>query len=397
MQYNNVQTDWQRFTTLLSAGIINGFTGKSGTVTEPKHGPNRLARQRRTVIPATLPQSWMCIPWASLVERMIAAGRYFPVILQLLPMDRAIYGRSFTQRWYLWQKTLNLYGKNFKKNARSRLTPEGMEEHPDLQGRAVCFRDFVGHRRRMYDDSGHGTHVCGILCGNGRLSGGRYRGMAPGARLAVGKVLDWKGDGSTEAMLEGLDWVLRIRREYGIRIVNISVGIGSLEEQGKETALRDKVEELWASGLLVVCAAGNKGPGDGSISAVGGGSVVTVGCYDGSYALGNPRSCELYSGRGMSGSLIRKPNLVAPGTDIVSCNLNHRNHYGRAGTLYVAKSGTSMATPVVSGAAALAFQKFPDMTNEECKQKLQFTATDLGLPWNRQGWGLLNVERLLDR
>ena len=115
MQYNNVQTDWQRFTTLLSAGIINGFTGKSGTVTEPKHGPNRLARQRRTVIPATLPQSWMCIPWASLVERMIAAGRYFPVILQLLPMDRAIYGRSFTQRWYLWQKTLNLYGKNFKK------------------------------------------------------------------------------------------------------------------------------------------------------------------------------------------------------------------------------------------------------------------------------------------
>lgn len=120
-------------------------------------------------------------------------------------------------------------------------------------------------------------------------------------------------------------------------------------------------------------------------------SWIMAGC------LGNPRSCELYSGRGMSGSLIRKPNLVAPGTDIVSCNLDHRNHYGRAGTLYVAKSGTSMATPVVSGAAALAFQKFPDMTNEECKQKLQFTATDLGLPWNRQGWGLLNVERLLDR
>ncbi len=122
------------------------------------------------------------------------------------------------------------------------MTPEGMEEHPDLQGRAVCFRDFVGHRRRMYDDSGHGTHVCGILCGNGRLSGGRYRGMAPGARLAVGKVLDWKGDGSTEAMLEGLDWVLRIRREYGIRIVNIYVGIRRLEEQRIETAQPDKVE-----------------------------------------------------------------------------------------------------------------------------------------------------------
>lgn len=271
----------------------------------------------------------------------------------------------------------------------------GLEEHPDLKGRAVCFRDFVGHRKRMYDDSGHGTHVCGILCGSGGLSGGRFRGMAPGVMLAVGKVLDRKGDGFTEAMLDGIDWVLQIRKEYGIRIVNISVGIGSLEEKEKEKALQDKIEQLWKSGLLVVCAAGNKGPGDGSISAVGGGSVVTVGCYDGSYALGNPRSCELYSGRGMPGSLIRKPDLVAPGTDIVSCNRDYRGRYGRIGTAYVAKSGTSMATPVVSGAAALAFQKYPYMTNEECKQKMQFTATDLGLPWNRQGWGLLNVAGLL--
>lgn len=68
---------------------------------------------------------------------------------------------------------------------------------------------------------------------------------------------------------------------------------------------------------------------------------------------------------------------------------------GRGRYAYVPKSGTSMATPVVAGAAALAFQKYPRMTNEECKRKLQYTASDLGLPWNRQGWGLLNVERLL--
>ena len=61
----------------------------------------------------------------------------------------------------------------------------------------------------------------------------------------------------------------------------------------------------------------------------------------------------------------------------------------------MAKSGTSMATPIVSGAAALAMEKFPWMTNEECKQKLQYTATDLHLPWNQQGWGMLNVGRLL--
>lgn len=269
----------------------------------------------------------------------------------------------------------------------------GMGGHPDLTGRAVCFRDFVGRGERIYDDSGHGTHVCGILCGSGALSAGRYRGMAPGIRLVVGKILDERGDGSTEAMLEGLDWVLELRNKYDIRIVNISVGIGNLKEREKERLLEDRIEELWRNGILVVCAAGNKGPREGSISAVGGRRVVTVGCYDGSFALGNPRSCELYSGRGISGSPIRKPDLVAPGTDIVSCSLDFRR--GMGGRAYVTKSGTSMATPVVAGAAALAFQKYPGMTNEECKRKLLYTASDLGLAWNRQGWGLLNVEGLL--
>ena len=267
----------------------------------------------------------------------------------------------------------------------------GMGFHPDLQGRAVCFRDFVGHRKDIYDDSGHGTHVCGILCGNGALSGGRLRGIAPGVRLVVGKILDENGDGTTQAMLEGLDWVLALQREYDIKIVNISVGIGNLREWEKEWLLQKKIEELWYRGILVVCAAGNKGPKEGSISAVGGKCVVTVGCYDGSFSRGNPRSCERYSGRGIPGSPVRKPDLVAPGTDIYSCNLFFRKGYGRP---YTAKSGTSMATPMVAGAAALAFQSDPRMTNESCKQRLQYSATDLGLAWNRQGWGLLNVQKV---
>lgn len=271
----------------------------------------------------------------------------------------------------------------------------GLGWHPDLLGRAVCFRDFVGHSSVMYDDNGHGTHVCGILCGSGELSRGRYRGMAPGVRLVVGKVLDERGDGRTDAMLEGMDWVLRVREKYDIRILNISVGIGSMREAYREKVLRDKVDEIWAKGILVVCAAGNKGPGDGSISAVGGGRAVTVGCHDGSYEMDNPGRCETYSGRGEPGSFLRKPDLVAPGTDIISCNVNCFRIGGMVRNAYVAKSGTSMATPIVSGAAALAFQKYPAMDNEECRQRLQFSATDLGLAWNRQGWGMLNVGRLL--
>ncbi len=273
----------------------------------------------------------------------------------------------------------------------------GVVQHPDLAGKIVCFQDFVGGRQIMYDNNGHGTHVCGILCGSGRLSQGRYRGMAPGARLVVGKVLDQQGDGSTEEMIAGLEWILRVREKYGIRILNISVGIGSLEEQEKERQLREKIEKIWDSGILVVCAAGNKGPGDGTVSSVGGcARVVTVGCHDGEYFTRNPRRCETYSGWGEPGSLIRKPDVVAPGTDIVSCNAGGFGLYGRWKSAYVAKSGTSMATPVVSGAAALALQKFPDMSNQQCRMRLQYTARDLGLPWNRQGWGMINVKRLLD-
>ena len=91
---------------------------------------------------------------------------------------------------------------------------------------------------------------------------------------------------------------------------------------------------------------------------------------------------------------MKKPDVVAPGTDIVSCNagISRRGRYYR--NAYIAKSGTSMATPMVAGAAALAFQSDPRMTNESCKQRLQYSATDLGLAWNRQGWGLLNVQKV---
>ncbi len=272
----------------------------------------------------------------------------------------------------------------------------GFGKHPDMAAKVLCFRDFVNDRHLMYDDNGHGTHVCGIICGDGTLSGGRYRGIAPGANLVVCKVLDEKGDGTTEHMLQGLKWVLENKEQYRIRILNISVGIGEIIRKEKEEALCRKLEELWNSGIVVICAAGNKGPGDGSISSIGRGSkVITVGCHDGKYCSDNPGRCATYSGRGEALSPLRKPDIVAPGTDIMSCNVSCRRNYGSFHHAYVKKSGTSMATPIVSGAAALTLSKYPSMTNEEFKQKLTFTATDLGEAWNMQGWGMVNVRRLL--
>ena len=146
----------------------------------------------------------------------------------------------------------------------------GIERHPDIIGRLHYFKDFVNGRQFMYDDNGHGTHVCGIICGNGAMAEGRFRGMAPEADLIVCKVLDKKGDGTTEHMIEALKWVLENRIPYRIRVLNISVGIGELKERSKEEALRKQIEKLWDSGITVVCAAGNKGPADGSIASIGG-------------------------------------------------------------------------------------------------------------------------------
>ncbi|MBQ2803478.1 MAG: S8 family peptidase [Lachnospiraceae bacterium] len=273
----------------------------------------------------------------------------------------------------------------------------GVGHHKDLSGRVLSFRDFVGNRKRMYDDNGHGTHVCGIICGNGRLSDGRFCGMAPEARLVVGKVLDKNGDGNADVMIEALKWIVQQHRQYQIRILNISVGIGTLDNVKKENELTQLMEAAWDSGIIVICAAGNKGPQNASISSVGkSNKVITVGCHDGEFCKDNPRRCESYSGRGDAFAIMKKPDIVAPGTDIISCNVEPvkmgRTHYAP----YVAKSGTSMATPIISGAAALALQCYPDMNNEEFKQKLTLTATDLGEPWNKQGWGMLHVARLLE-
>lgn len=273
----------------------------------------------------------------------------------------------------------------------------GVMEHPDLKGRIIGFRDFIEEDHKIYDDSGHGTHVCGIIGGDGSLSGGKYRGIAPSVNLAVGKVLDKRGDGTVEAMLAGIDWVLEKRREWNIRILNISVGIGKLMNNEKEIMLKNKLENAWRKGLIVVCAAGNNGPAYDSLSSIGKSKLlITVGCHDGEYFKNNARRCASYSSRGPKFETEKKPDIVAPGTEIISCNGGINRGFGGYSNAYISKSGTSMATPIVSGALALLIQKHPEYNNETAKRKLLYTATDLGEPWYQQGWGMINVKRLLE-
>ena len=145
----------------------------------------------------------------------------------------------------------------------------GIARHPDLQGRTVGFKDFTGSSVKPHDDSGHGTHVAGILAGNGTASNGLYAGMAPGADLLIGKVLDREGNGNVDHVLNGVEWILSERTRRGIRIVNISVGtqpdLGALQKR----MFLDAVEDMWDGGLVVVVSAGNYGPGGGAWAGAG--------------------------------------------------------------------------------------------------------------------------------
>ena len=263
----------------------------------------------------------------------------------------------------------------------------GIFPHVDLGDRIIAFKDIVHGKDQPYDDNGHGTHIAGILGGSGGASHGRCRGVAPGCSFIGVKVLDRQGNGNKEHVLEAFQWLIENQKRYHIRIVNISVGT-TYRSDGDHRILIHGVDQVWDAGMVVVAAAGNRGPGPGTVTAPGSSrKVITVGASD----MLSARYGS--SGSGPTLECVCKPDIVAPGTDIISCGLYAQR--GRGRYAYVPKSGTSMATPVVAGAAALAFQKYPRMTNEECKRKLQYTASDLGLPWNRQGWGLLNVERLL--
>ena len=273
----------------------------------------------------------------------------------------------------------------------------GISRHPDFGSRILGFTDFVNGRVGLYDDDTHGTHVTGILAGDGSLSGGKYRGLAPQCSLVIGKVLNSNGDGTIEHMLKGIEWILRKKRIWNIRILNISIGLGLDLRSSQRERLLSCVEEAWVQGLVVVAAAGNAGPMPGTMSPIGNSKkIITVGCHEGGYFGERNTLCEHYSGREAEGSELRKPDIVAPGTDIVSCNGHvRRTLYGWQNG-YAAKSGTSMSTPIVSGAAALCLEKSPDALNSEVKRRMIYTATDLKEPWFKQGWGMLNIERMLD-
>ena len=261
----------------------------------------------------------------------------------------------------------------------------GIFPHIDFGSRISVFRDFTGVRRSPYDDNGHGTHVEWDPCRGTELhqDGKSIKGAAPGCSIAALEGFwDRFGNGSREDVMRAFRWIMEFGSIYHIRIVNISVGTTSRDHK-EQTDLLEGVEKLWDLGFVVVAAAGNQGPGAGTVTAPGSSrKIITVGSSD----MLNGR--KAVSGRGPTFDCVCKPDLVAPGSQVIACAPGLPYSYGL-------KSGTSMSTPLVSGGIACLLEKDPRLSNVEVKMLLRENAEDMGLPRNQQGWGKFNCEKLL--
>lgn len=258
----------------------------------------------------------------------------------------------------------------------------GIFRHRDFDNRIIAFRDFVNGKNVVYDDSGHGTHVAGIIAGSGLSSNGKYRGIAPSAGIIAVKVLDESGNGRISDVLDGVDWLIENKKRFNIRVVNISFGsVLKLNKENMESydRLVNGIEKLWDNGLVVVAAAGNNGPKPGSITIPGiSRKVITVGAFD---------DTKFKSGRGPTKECVAKPEVLVTGTNIIACS----NSQGK----YVSKSGTSMAAPIVTGAVIRLLSRKPEMTPGEVKLKIHDSAIRKSEYRNACAWGILDVAKLV--
>ena len=234
--------------------------------------------------------------------------------------------------------------------------------------------------RNAHDQVGHGTHVAGLIAGNSmnapslKKLQGKYMGIAPRANLISVKVSDDDGDTTVLDVINGLQFVVDHKAELGIRVVNLSLS-STVAESYKTDPLDAAVEAAWFSGIVVVAAAGNEGVAPDAVSYSPGNDpyVISVGALDdrGSSYLYDDQLAS-WSSRGVTQDGVQKPEVLAPGNRLVAplapnsdfermcrrCMISHS---------YFRVSGTSMASGVVSGVAALVIEKNPGMTPNQVK------------------------------
>lgn len=246
--------------------------------------------------------------------------------------------------------------------------------HPDLANQIDEAKSFVPEET-VDDGNGHGTHVASTVLGTGAASEGKNKGVAPEARLLVGKVLNNKGSGMESWIIDGMEWAAD-----NAKIVSMSLGGGPSDGTDPMAQAVNRLSE--ETGALFVIAAGNAGY-EGAVGTPGtADAALTIGAVDkadkiASFTSKGPR----YGDMGL------KPDLSAPGVGIVAARSGLTSGSGS----YKSLSGTSMATPHVAGAAAILLQKNPNWNGTQLKEALMSTSKKLNYSPYHIGSGRLDV------
>jgi serine protease AprX len=292
------------------------------------------------------------------------------------------------------------------------LIDSGVNSHRDLLStgllsfsRVVYNQSFVPGSSSAADQYGHGTHIAGLIAGNGASSTGlmyskTFKGIAPNAKIINLRVLDQNGTATDSTVISAIDKAISLKSTYNIRVINLSLGRGVFESY-KLDPLCQAVEKAWKSGIVVVVAAGNNAryqPTDGYATITSPGNdpyALTVGSMKPMDTA--TRTDDLIASYSSKGPTlidhIVKPDIVAPGNLLISTetsnttlynaelsNLVPQSYYiyggsSRPSTAYFTLSGTSMATGVVSGAVADLLQAHPGLTPDQVKARLMKSAS----------------------
>jgi serine protease AprX len=302
----------------------------------------------------------------------------------------------------LWNESPYLQGQGIT----VAVVDSGVALHDDLNETAERKSDtrIVASYKGPVDGYGHGTHVAGIIGGNGTRSDGGYIGVAARVSLVNVKVTDSRGGGSTSDVVAGLQWVYDHKDEYNIRVVNISLN-SSVAESYHTSPLDAALEVLWFNRMVVVVSAGNNATNGYLYPPANDPFVITVGAVDdqGTADTGDDVLAS-FSAYGTTESGFSKPDLVAPGTNIISllakknCVLYKQHPDHRVGgaangrDYYFRMSGTSMASAVTAGAVALLLQDEPDLTPDQVKHRLMAMAQPFnGTEPGSTGAGYLDI------
>ncbi|HEX6384121.1 MAG TPA: S8 family peptidase [Anaerolineae bacterium] len=260
-------------------------------------------------------------------------------------------------------------------------TLSGLQKDTNNTNRVVGWQDFIGPKpnQQPEDRHGHGTHVAGITANSDTGDDGIWNGIAPDVNLVGVRVLNDEGAGTYETVIQGIQWVVDNKDLYDIKVMNLSI-VASPQSPYWADPMDQAVMRAWAEGITVVAAAGNSGPAPMTISVPGNTPyIITVGAFTDNFTPNNWSDDYItpFSAAGPTLDAFVKPDVIAPGAHMVSTMLSSatlaRNHQSNmVSGNYFKMAGTSQATAVVSGIAALILSQDANLTPDQVKYRIMY-------------------------